>query len=64
MSTAADDRTEAASLADDVALFGVIITEANAERLLALVGNRDLCVDALLMKERPAWLEEYVGLPK
>lgn len=52
---------EATALRSEVANYGITLNPAVALKLLGHVGNRHLCVDALLMERRPAWLEEIVG---
>lgn len=47
-----------------VRLLGFDLTIAQATKLLKLVGREDVCVDALLMEKRPAWLVAIVGEKK
>lgn len=53
--------TEVAALREEMRLYGVQLAPTKAWNLLRHVGDRYLCVDALLMSPRPAWLEAIVG---
>lgn len=64
MSTIPDEKTEVASLLDESVVHGIIMTEDDAKQLIDLVGNHDVCIDALLMEKRPEWLVAIVGKAK
>lgn len=64
MTTIPAEKTEVTLLLDEAELYGIKLEEASAEKLLALVGNRGVCMDALLMETRPGWLVEIVGETK
>ncbi len=55
---------DVAALRSDALLYGVTISLPQATRLLAKVKDSGICVDALLLKPRPAWLSEIVGALK
>lgn len=61
MSTLHATPIEAASLRDEMKCYGISIAQTTAWRLLRRVGDRSLCVDAMLMKRRPAWLSELLN---
>ncbi len=52
---------DVAEFQNEMKQYGVNIASNEALKLLCHVGNRYLCVDALLMTVRPEWLEELVG---
>ena len=61
MTTIPYSPTEVAALREEVRLYGISLSPEAAWSLLRTVGNRGLCVDALLLSRRPEWLEKIVG---
>jgi len=61
MTTIPYNPTEVTALRKEMALYGRPITTQAAWQVLRLVGDRSLCVDALLMDPRPEWLEKIAG---
>ncbi len=60
MKTTPSSPTEVAALRQEVSLFGIVLPAKLAGKLLEKVGDHSLCVDALLMEPRPAWLEVLI----
>jgi hypothetical protein len=48
------------ALREEMALYGVKLSPDKAWELLRKVGDRHLCVDALLMDPRPVWLVQML----
>lgn len=61
MSTLPYRPTEVTALRDEAKRYGIELESGQCMKLLKLVGNRPLCIDALLMERRPSWLAEIVG---
>ncbi len=61
MTTLPYSPTEVAALRKEMSLYGTQLSPTAAWELLRKVGNRHICVDALLMVPRPAWLTSMVG---
>lgn len=65
MTTIPCSPTEVTALRHDAQLCGITLSPTIALKLLRKVrGDRSLCMDALLMKNRPDWLTEIVGAKK
>lgn len=61
MSTLPYSPTEVAALREDAKLYAIELSISGAAKLLKIVGDRALCIDALLMPRRPEWLVAIVG---
>lgn len=64
MTTIPYSPTEIAALRAEVQIYGIKLSPDKAWTLLRKVGDRGLCVDALLLERRPEWLTEIVGKAK
>ena len=61
MATQTTVSTEVSALRREMKRYGVELSLKHARELFRVTGNKDLCVDALLMENRPAWLKELLA---